>query len=98
MRVTFDRGVTLGKIRPIFHREGEHAISRENLANESFRNCDVRQVLCILTIFCRFKPKSVCISPKFSSFQLFQSEIILLKCWKDVIVPLELVLFRNIRV
>ena len=53
------------------------------------RNCDVRQVLCILPIFCRFKPKNVCIFPKFSSFQLFQSEIILVKCCKEVIVPLE---------
>ena len=44
--------------------------SRKNLANESLRNCDVRQVLCILTIFCRFKPRNVCILPKFSSFQL----------------------------
>ena len=61
-----------------FFCESEHAISRENLANESLKNCDVRQVLCILTIFCRFKPKNVCIFPTFSSFQLFQSEIILL--------------------
>ena len=63
--------------------------SRENLTNESLRNCDVRQVLCILTIFCHFKPKSVCIFPKFSSFQLFQSKIILVKCCKEVIVPPE---------
>ena len=67
-------------------REGKHAISRENLANECLRNCDIRQVLCILTIFRRFKPKNV--FPKFSSFPLFQSEIILVKC-KEVIVPLE---------
>ena len=44
-----------------FFREGKYAISRENLANESLRNCDVRQVLCILTIFCRFKLKNVCV-------------------------------------
>ena len=46
-------------------------------------------VLCILTIFCRFKPKNVCIFPKFSSFQFFQRKIILAKCCKEVIVPLE---------
>ena len=63
--------------------------SRKNLANESLRNCDVRQVFCILTIFCHFKPKNICIFPKFSSFQLFQSEMILVKCCKEVIVPLE---------
>ena len=28
---------------------------QKNLANESLRNCDTRQVLCILTIFCLFK-------------------------------------------
>ena len=60
-----------------FFRESKHAISQENLANKSLRNCDVRQVcFAILTIFCRFKPKNVCTFPKFSSFQLFQSEII----------------------
>ena len=69
--------------------KGKYAISRENLANESLTNCDVRQVLCILTIFCRFKPKNVCILPKFSSFQSFQSKIILVKCCKEVIVPPE---------
>ena len=69
--------------------EGKYAISRENLANKSLRNCDVRQVLCILTIFCRFKPKNVCILPTFSSFQSFQSKIILVKCCKEVIVPPE---------
>ena len=68
---------------------GKYVISREYLANESLRNCDVRQVLCILTIFCRFKPKNVCILPKFSSFQSFQSKIILVKCCKEVIVPPE---------
>ena len=78
-----------GKFKKILFREGKYAISRKNLANESLRNCDVRQVLCILTIFCRFKPKNVCILPKFSSFQLFQSEIILVKCCKEVIVPPE---------
>ena len=72
-----------------FFREGKHAISQENLPNESLRNCDVRQVLCILTIFCRFQPKNVCILPKFSSFQSFQSKIILVKCCKEVIVPPE---------
>ena len=72
-----------------FFREGKYAISRENLANNSLRNCDVRQVLCILTIFCRFKPKNVCILPKFSSFQSFQSKIILVKCCKEVIAPQE---------
>ena len=56
---------------------------------ESLRNCDVRQVLCILTTFCRFKPKNVCILPKFWSFQSFQSKIILVKCCKEVIVPPE---------
>ena len=60
--------------------EGKYAISRKNLANESLRNCDVRQVLCILTIFCRFKPKNVCILPKVSSFQSFQSKKITVKC------------------
>ena len=65
---------------------------------ESLRNCDVRQVLCILTIFCRFQSKNVCIFPKFSSFQLFQSEIVLLKCCKEIIVPLELLFFRIFRV
>ena len=70
-----------------FLREGKHAILQKNLANESLRNYDVGQVLCILTIFCRFKPKNVCIFPKFSSFLLFQSEIILVKCCKEVIVP-----------
>ena len=72
-----------------FFREGKYAILRENLAKKSLRNCDVRQVLCILTIFCRFKPKNVCILPKFSSFQSFQSKIILVKCCKEVIVPPE---------
>ena len=62
----------------------------ESLRNdESLRNCDTRRVLCILTIFCRFKVKNVCIFPKFLSFQLFQSEIILVKCCKEIIVPLE---------
>ena len=68
--------------------------SRKNLANESLRNCDVRQVLCILTIFCCFKPKNVCILPKFSSFQLFQSKKILVKCCKEVIV-IEVSIFSN---
>ena len=72
-----------------FSREMAYLPSRKNLANESLRNCDVRQVLCILTIFCRFKPKNVCILPKFSSFQSFQSKIILVKCCKEVIVPPE---------
>ena len=62
--------------------EGKYAISRENLANKSLRNCDVRQVLCILTIFCPFKLKNVCILPKFSTFQSFQSKIILVKVVK----------------
>ena len=66
-----------------FSREMAYLPSRKNLANESLRNCDVRQVLCILTIFCRFKPKNVCILPKFSSFQLFQSKIILVQCCKS---------------
>ena len=79
-----------------FFREGKHAILRENMANESLRNCDVRQVLCTLTIFCRFKPKNVCIFPKFSSFQSFQSKIILVKCCKEVIVPSDRVsIFSN---
>ena len=69
--------------------EGKYAISRENLANKSLRNCDVRHVLCILTIFCRFKLKNVCILPKFLTFQSFQSKIILVKCCKEVIVPPE---------
>ena len=72
-----------------FSCEMAYLPSRKNLANESLRNCEVRQVLCILTIFCRFKPKNVCILPKFSSFQLFQSKIILVKCCKEVIVPPE---------
>ena len=67
---------------------------RKNLANESLRNCDVRQVLFILIIFCRFKPKNVCIFPEFLSFQLFQREIILVKFCKDVMVFLELVFFE----
>ena len=66
-----------------FFRKMAYLPSRENLANESLRNCDVRQVLCILTIFCHFKPKNVCILPKFSSFQLFQSKIILVQCCKS---------------
>ena len=52
------------------------------------RNCDVRQVLCILTIFCHFKPKNVCIFFKILEFSVVQSEIILVKCCKEVIVPL----------
>ena len=79
-------------IGQIFPRNGvftPNLPSQKNLVNESLSNCDVMQVLCILTIFCRFKPKNVCIFPKFSSFQLFQSEIILVKCCKEVIVPLE---------
>ena len=55
----------------------------------------LREVLSILTIFCRFKPKNACIFPIFSSFQLFQSKIIQgSKCCKEVIVPVELVFFR----
>ena len=62
-----------------FSREIACLLSRKNLGNESvIRNCHVRQVLCTLTILCRFKPKNVCIFPRFSRFQLFQSEIILL--------------------
>ena len=56
-----------------FSREIACLPSRKNLANESFRHCDVRQVLCILTISCRFIPKYACTFRKFSSFQLFQS-------------------------
>ena len=73
-------------------------ISRKNLAKERLRNCDVRQVLCITAISYSFKPKNVCIFSKFSSFQLFRSEIILLKCCKEVSVPLELVFSRIFRV
>ena len=32
-----------------FSREMAYLPSQKNLANESLRNCDVRQVLCILT-------------------------------------------------
>ena len=73
----------------------KYVISRENLANEGLRNCDVRQVLCILTIFCRFKPKNVCILPKFSSFQLFQSKIILVKSVVKKSLSLQLSNFSN---
>ena len=76
-----------------FFRDGKHAILWENLVIESLKYRDVRQVLCILTIFCRFKPKNVCILPKFSSFQLFQSGILLVKCCREVIVRLEVVYF-----
>ena len=72
-----------------FSREMAYLPSRKNLANDSLRNCDVRQVLCILTIFCRFKLKNVCILPKFSSFQSFQSKITLVECCEEVIVPPE---------
>ena len=72
-----------------YHCKMAYLPSRKNLANKSLRNSDVRQVLCILTIFCRFKRKNVCILPKFSSFQSFQSKIILVKCCKEVIVPPE---------
>ena len=74
--------------------------SWKNLANESLRNCDERQVLRILTISCRFKFQNVCIFQKFSSFQLFQSEIeiIIAKCCREVIVSLELVFFQIFRV
>ena len=71
-----------------FSREMACSPSWKNLANESLRNCDLRYILCILTIFCRFKPRNICIFLKFSSFQLFLSEIVLVKCCK-VIVPLE---------
>ena len=81
-----------------FFREGKYAILRENLANKNLRNCDVRQVLCIKTFSAVFKPKNVCIFAKFSSFQSFQSEIILVKCCKEVNVPLKLVFFRIFRV
>ena len=81
-----------------FFRDDKHAISRENLVIESLRNCDVRQVLCILTIFRRFKPKNVCILPKFSSFQSFQSEIILVKCCKEVMSLQSKFFFRIFRV
>ena len=81
-----------------FSRKMAYLPSWKNLANESLRNCDVRQVLCILTIFCGFKPKNVCILPKFSSFQSFQSKIIPVKCCKEVIVPPEKVFFRIFRV
>ena len=77
-----------------FSREMACLPSQKNLPNVILRNCDVRQALCILTIFCRFKLKNVCIFPKFSSFQLFQSKIILANCCKEVIVSLELVFFR----
>ena len=73
-----------------FFREGKYAILRENPANESLRNCDVRQVLCIKTFSAIFKPKNVCIFAEFSSFQSFQSEIILVKCCKEVSAPLKL--------
>ena len=62
--------------------------SWKNLANESLRNCDVRQVLCNKTFSAVFKPKNVCTFVEFSSFQSFQSEIILVKCCKEVSAPL----------
>ena len=74
---------------PRFFHEGKHAILRENLANESVRQGDLRQVLCIITTFCCFKPKNVCTFAKFSSFHLLQSETILAKCCKEVSVPAE---------
>ena len=81
-----------------FSRKMAYLPSRKNLANENLRNCDVRQVLCIKTFSAVFKPKNVCIFAKFSSFQSFQSEIILVKCCKEASVPLKLVFFRIFRV
>ena len=67
---------------------------RKNLANESLRNCDIRQVF----VHPNTEQFSAVLNPiyfsKFLSFQLFQSEIMLVKCCKEVIVPLELVFFR----
>ena len=81
-----------------FSRKMAYLLSRKNLANESLRNCDVRQVLCIKTFSAVFKPKNVCIFAEFSTFQSFQSEIILVKCCKEVSVLLKLVFIRIFRV
>ena len=75
-------------------RKSDPTILRENLTNDSLGNCDVGRA----TIFCRFKTKNVCIFSKYLSFQLFQSEIILVKCCKEVNVPIELIFFRISRV
>ena len=45
----------------IFIRKGKYAILRENLADKSLGNFDVRQVLRIKTFSAVFKPKNVCI-------------------------------------
>ena len=81
-----------------FFRKMAYLPSRKNLAHESLRNCDVRQVLCIKTFSAVFEPKNVCIFAEFSSFQSFQSKIMLVKCCKDVSAPLKLVFFRIFRV
>ena len=41
------------------------------LANEIFRICDVRQVLCILKVVRHFELKNVCILSKISCLELF---------------------------
>ena len=81
-----------------FSRKMAYLPLRKNLANESLPNCDVRQVLCIKTFSAVLKPKNVCIFAEFSSFQSFQSEIILVKYCKEVSAPLKLVFFRIFRV
>ena len=53
-----------------FSREMACLPSRKILANESLRSCDVRLVLCILTIFCRFKPKKRLYSSKILEFSV----------------------------
>ena len=74
MYLGLKRQEMLGCTKPVLRQFLRLSLpSRKNLANKSLKNCDVRQVLCILTISCRFKPKYVCTFRKFSSFQLFQS-------------------------
>ena len=75
-----------------FFRESKCAILMENLANKSLRNCDVRQVLCLWVL----NPKNYAkpLLTKLSSFQLFQSKLILVKCCKEVSAPVESVFFR----
>ena len=73
-----------------FFREGKYAILREiwpmraleTVTSGRFCSSQWSQ-----PIFCRFEPKNVCVFAKFSSFQLLQREVILLKCWKKS-VPL----------
>ena len=56
-----------------FSREMAYLPSRKNLANESLRNCDIRQVLCILTIFCRFKHMEIFITTFLLIFHVYKA-------------------------